>query len=102
MLLGKEDVDAELDGEVEHQAYHGSGDGQEHRIRPRPWYMGCPTASGQLFSGIIRSYARKAGVDPSRIKYWEDLLDAVKKCKANGITPMAVAGSEKWPLFREG
>jgi raffinose/stachyose/melibiose transport system substrate-binding protein len=40
----------------------------------------------------------KAGVDPREIKCWEDLLDAVKKCKAAGVTPIAVGGSEKWPL----
>jgi hypothetical protein len=40
----------------------------------------------------------KAGADPSRIKYWEDLLDAVKKCKAAGVTAIAVGGFEKWPL----
>ena len=33
----------------------------------------------------------KAGADPSKIKYWEDLLDAITKFKATGITPMAVA-----------
>ena len=40
----------------------------------------------------------KAGADPSKIKYLEDLLDAITKFKATGITPMAVGGSEKWPL----
>jgi raffinose/stachyose/melibiose transport system substrate-binding protein len=42
--------------------------------------------------------SEKAGVDPNEIKYWEDLLDAVTKCKAAGVTPMTVGGSEKWPL----
>jgi hypothetical protein len=32
MRLGKEDVDAETDGEVKHHAYHGSGDGRERRV----------------------------------------------------------------------
>jgi hypothetical protein len=40
----------------------------------------------------------KAGVDPSRIKYWKDLLDAVKMSKAAGVTPIAVGGFDKWPL----
>ena len=30
----------------------------------------------------------KAGADPSKIKYVEDLLDAITKFKATGITPM--------------
>src|ERR1700748_3284281 len=41
---------------------------------------------------------RKAGVDPTKIMYWEDLIDAVKKCQAAGITPIAVGGKDKWPL----
>jgi hypothetical protein len=32
MRLGKEDMDAEPDGEVEHHAYHGSGHGRQRRI----------------------------------------------------------------------
>jgi ABC-type glycerol-3-phosphate transport system substrate-binding protein len=37
-------------------------------------------------------------VDPSKIEYWEDLLESVKRCKEAGITPIAVGGSDKWPL----
>jgi len=29
---------------------------------------------------------------------WEDLIEAVKTLKANGIVPIAVAGKERWPL----
>ena len=59
---------------------------------------GLPDSVWPIVFWYNKELCEKAGVDPSRIKYWEDLLDAVKKCKANGITPMAVAGSEKWPL----
>jgi hypothetical protein len=45
-----------------------------------------------------RELCSQARVDPSEIKYWEDLLEAVKKCKEAGVTPIAVGGSEKWPL----
>ncbi|MBV8969052.1 MAG: hypothetical protein JO331_08335 [Verrucomicrobia bacterium] len=31
-------------------------------------------------------------------KYWEDLLDAIQKCKAAGVIPIVVGGSEKWQL----
>ena len=60
--------------------------------------MGCLDSVGPIVFWYNKELCDEAGVDPKRIKYWEDLLDAVKKCKASGITPMAVAGSEKWPL----
>ena len=41
---------------------------------------------------------KKAGVDASNIKTWADFLDAVKKLKAAGITPIAVGGGDKWPI----
>lgn len=40
----------------------------------------------------------KAGVDGTKVKTWDDLLDAVKKLKAAGVTPIAVGGQDKWPL----
>jgi raffinose/stachyose/melibiose transport system substrate-binding protein len=40
----------------------------------------------------------KGGVDPTKIKEWDDFLDAVKKCKAAGVTPIAAGGADKWPL----
>jgi raffinose/stachyose/melibiose transport system substrate-binding protein len=40
----------------------------------------------------------KAGVDGDKIKTWDEFLDAVKKLKAAGITPIAVGGGDKWPL----
>lgn len=40
----------------------------------------------------------KAGVDGGAIKSWDDLLGAVKKLKAAGVTPIAVGGGDKWPL----
>lgn len=40
----------------------------------------------------------KAGVDGTKVKSWDDLLDAVKKLKAAGVTPIAVGGADKWPL----
>src|SRR6202022_66186 len=32
------------------------------------------------------------------IKTWDDLLAAVKKLKAAGVTPMVMGGGEKWPM----
>lgn len=40
----------------------------------------------------------KAGVDAGKIVTYDDLLDAVKKLKAAGITPLAVGGADKWPV----
>jgi len=59
---------------------------------------GLPDSVGPIVFWYNKELCEKAGVDPSAIKDWEDLLDAVKKCKQAGIIPMAVGGSEKWPL----
>jgi raffinose/stachyose/melibiose transport system substrate-binding protein len=45
-----------------------------------------------------KELCQKAGVDPQKIKYWEDFIDAVKKCKDAGVTPVAAGGKDKWPL----
>jgi raffinose/stachyose/melibiose transport system substrate-binding protein len=39
---------------------------------------------------------KQAGI-PSPPATWDDYLDAVKKLKSAGITPIALAGKEKWP-----
>jgi raffinose/stachyose/melibiose transport system substrate-binding protein len=59
---------------------------------------GLPDSVGPIVFWYNKELCEKAGVDPSEIKYWEDFLEAVKKCKAAHITPIAVGGSEKWPL----
>ena len=40
----------------------------------------------------------KAGIKAADIKSYGDFLEAIKKFKAAGITPIAVGGREKWPL----
>jgi raffinose/stachyose/melibiose transport system substrate-binding protein len=45
-----------------------------------------------------KKLCEKAGVDPSQIHEWNDFIEAVKKCQAAGIVPVAVGGKEKWPL----
>ncbi len=45
-----------------------------------------------------KELCQKAGVDPTQIRYWDDFVEAVKKIKAAGITPIAVGGKDKWPL----
>lgn len=38
-----------------------------------------------------------AGVQPP--KTWDELLDAVKKLKAKGVTPIALGGGDRWPTL---
>jgi raffinose/stachyose/melibiose transport system substrate-binding protein len=40
----------------------------------------------------------KAGIKASDIKSYGDFLEAVKKLKAAGITPIALGGADQWPL----
>jgi xylobiose transport system substrate-binding protein len=37
----------------------------------------------------------EAGVQPPRT--WDELIDAVKKLKAEGVTPIALGGGDRWP-----
>jgi ABC-type glycerol-3-phosphate transport system substrate-binding protein len=53
----------------------------------------------RLFSGITKELYNKAGIDPTKIRYWKDFVDAVKKCQAAGVTPIAVGGKDKWPYI---
>ena len=40
----------------------------------------------------------QAGVDGSAIATWDDLLTAVEKLKAAGITPIALGAKDRWPV----
>jgi raffinose/stachyose/melibiose transport system substrate-binding protein len=59
---------------------------------------GLPNDVGPVVFWYNKELCEKAGVDPTKIKYWEDFIDAVKKCQAAGITPLAAGGKDKWPL----
>jgi len=59
---------------------------------------GIPFAQSQVGFFYNKELMAKAGVDGAQIKTWDDLLDAVKKLKAAGITPLLVGGADKWPL----
>jgi raffinose/stachyose/melibiose transport system substrate-binding protein len=59
---------------------------------------GIPFAQSQTGFFYNKQLMAKAGVDGSKIKTWDDLLDAVKKLKAAGITPLMVGGADKWPI----
>jgi raffinose/stachyose/melibiose transport system substrate-binding protein len=59
---------------------------------------GLPMALSQVGFLYNKDLVAKAGVDPSTIKTWDDLLTAVKGLKAAGVTPIVVGGADKWPL----
>jgi len=59
---------------------------------------GLPHSVSQVGFMANKELLGKAGVDASSIKTWDDLLNAVKKLKAAGITPIAVGGADKWPI----
>ena len=59
---------------------------------------GLPNDVGPIVFWYNKELCEKAGVDPTKIKDWDDFIDAVKKCQAAGITPLAAGGKDKWPL----
>ena len=59
---------------------------------------GLPNDVGPIVFWYNKELCEKAGVDPTKIKTWDDFIDAVKKCQAAGITPIAAGGKDKWPL----
>jgi raffinose/stachyose/melibiose transport system substrate-binding protein len=59
---------------------------------------GVPFALSQVGFFYNKELMAKAGVDGAKIKTWDDLLDAVKKLKAAGVTPLMVGGADKWPI----
>ena len=59
---------------------------------------GLPHSVSQVGFMANKELLGKAGVDASSIKTWDDLLSAVRKLKAAGITPLALGGADKWPI----
>lgn len=59
---------------------------------------GVPYGVSQVGFMANKDLLGKAGVDAGKIVTYDDLLDAVKKLKAAGITPLAVGGADKWPV----
>lgn len=60
--------------------------------------VGVPFQATQVGFWFNKDLFAKAGVDAGTLKTWDDLLGAVKKLKAAGITPIALAGADKWPV----
>ena len=59
---------------------------------------GAPMKTSLEILWYNKALLKKAGVDPASLATWSGFLDAVKKCKAAGITPLATGGGDKWPL----
>jgi raffinose/stachyose/melibiose transport system substrate-binding protein len=59
---------------------------------------GLPNDAAPIVLWYNKELCQKAGVDPAKIQSWEDFVDAVKKCQAAGIIPVAAGGKDKWPL----
>jgi raffinose/stachyose/melibiose transport system substrate-binding protein len=59
---------------------------------------GVPMLTSQVGFYYNKDLFAKAGVDGNAIKTWADLLGAVKKLQAAGITPIITGGGDKWPL----
>jgi raffinose/stachyose/melibiose transport system substrate-binding protein len=59
---------------------------------------GLPADLAPMVFWYNKDLCQKAGVDPTKIQYWDDFVDAVKKCQAAGITPAAAGGKDEWPL----
>jgi raffinose/stachyose/melibiose transport system substrate-binding protein len=59
---------------------------------------GVPYGVSQVGFMANKDLLAKAGVDAGKIAGYDDFLDAVKKLKAAGITPLAVGGADKWPV----
>ncbi|HEY5743189.1 MAG TPA: ABC transporter substrate-binding protein, partial [Terrimicrobiaceae bacterium] len=59
---------------------------------------GAPLKTSLEILWYNKALLEKAGVDPASLATWSGFLEAVKKCKAAGITPLATGGGDKWPL----
>ena len=59
---------------------------------------GVPARMSQVALFYNKALFAKAGVDAGGIKTWDDFLAAVEKLKKGGVTPIVMAGGEKWPM----
>jgi raffinose/stachyose/melibiose transport system substrate-binding protein len=60
--------------------------------------VGAPNHLSEVVFFYNKELVAKAGVNPDEIKTWNEFLDAVKKVKEAGITPIVVGAGEKWPM----
>lgn len=80
--------------------------GWRDKLSPSAWgtysvngrVYGVPMNTSQVVFFYNKDLFAKANVDAGAIKTWDDLLGAVKKLQAAGITPIVAGGADKWPL----
>ncbi|AJQ94571.1 extracellular solute-binding protein [Gynuella sunshinyii] len=58
---------------------------------------GVPYTLAQVGFWYNKALFAKAGVKGDDIKTWDDFLNAVKKLKKAGVTPIALGAADKWP-----
>lgn len=58
---------------------------------------GVPVWSSIVGMFYNKSMFAEAGINADEIKTWSQLLEAVDKLKATGVTPITVGGKEGWP-----
>ncbi|SMD05738.1 carbohydrate ABC transporter substrate-binding protein, CUT1 family [Fulvimarina manganoxydans] len=59
---------------------------------------GLPLYATEVVVWVNTELTKKAGVDHTAIKTWDDFLSAVKTLKEAGVTPIIAGGQDKWPL----
>ncbi|HEY8534268.1 MAG TPA: extracellular solute-binding protein [Micromonospora sp.] len=59
-------------------------------------YYGLPFDNGMVGFWYNKELFEKAGIKDTP-KTWGELLEAIRKLKAAGITPIALGGKDKWP-----
>jgi raffinose/stachyose/melibiose transport system substrate-binding protein len=89
-----QDIDAAMKGPWGDSLSPGAVDA--FRYQGKVW--GAPMLMSQVGFYYNKALFQKAGVDAASIKTWDNFLDAVKKLKASGTTPIIVGGADKWPV----
>jgi raffinose/stachyose/melibiose transport system substrate-binding protein len=59
---------------------------------------GVPMQLSEVLLIYNKALFEKAGVDPASMETWDGFLEAVKKLKGAGITPLVMGGGDKWPM----
>jgi raffinose/stachyose/melibiose transport system substrate-binding protein len=59
---------------------------------------GVPMQLSEVLLIYNKALLEKAGVDPASMETWDGFLEAVKKLKGAGVTPLIMGGGDKWPM----
>ncbi len=89
-----QDIDAAIQGPWAASFSPGALDAFRHQ--GKVW--GVPILMSQVGFYYNKALFAKAGVQADAIQTWDQFLDAVKKLKAAGITPIVAGGADKWPM----